>query len=76
MNPTKIGVVDEDQPAENQDDETVMIHQDFLLDPSTTVGQLLEDNGIKPVSFWRYECGESIVQQQDSGEPTRVSQTA
>ncbi|XP_014247881.1 elongation factor Ts, mitochondrial isoform X2 [Cimex lectularius] len=59
MDPSKIGKLGEDEPLEDKDSETVMIHQEFLLDPSVTVGQLVEDAQIKIVDFIRLECGEA-----------------
>lgn len=75
MNPTKVGETDVDEPAENSDDETVMIHQEFLLDPSMTVGQLIEEAGVRILDFWRYECGEQD-QSKDAAEPNKASQAA
>ncbi|KAK9510931.1 hypothetical protein O3M35_005603 [Rhynocoris fuscipes] len=73
MNPSKIGKPDEDEPDENKDDEMVMIHQDFLIDPSITVGQVLEDVGLNIIDFIRYECGEQIVENVD---PLKIKQVA
>ncbi|KAF6215122.1 hypothetical protein GE061_009871 [Apolygus lucorum] len=75
MNPSKVGVAGADEPAENVDDETVMIHQDFLLDPSTTVGQLMEASSLDVLQFWRFECGEDLKPQELSpAEPSLASQ--
>uniref|UniRef100_A0A0V0G8V0 Elongation factor Ts, mitochondrial n=1 Tax=Triatoma dimidiata TaxID=72491 RepID=A0A0V0G8V0_TRIDM len=73
MNPTKIGIHGEDEPLENKDEESVMIHQDFLIDPSITVGQLIQDVGINIVDFIRFECGEQIEEVVD---PVKVGQRA
>ena len=64
MNPNKIGVIDVDKPAENKDDEMLLVFQEYLLDPSQTVGELLINHQIQVVNFHRYECGE-LVQEQD-----------
>ncbi|KAL1124014.1 hypothetical protein AAG570_001784 [Ranatra chinensis] len=72
MNPVKIGVSGTDEPVENKDEETVMLHQDFLLDPSVTVGQLLTDMGIEIVDFVRFECGEPLNAEEEN-EPVKVS---
>lgn len=69
MNPLKLGEVGKDEPKENSDDETCMIHQEFLLDPEVTVGQVASDAGIKMVEFIRFECGESLT---DEGAATTV----
>jgi len=68
MNPSKVGVVGEDEPNENNEDETVMIHQDFLLDPSITIGELLSDTGIQINSFVRLECGEQLNTEEVESE--------
>lgn len=73
MNPAKIGVRGEDEPMENKDEESVMIYQDFLIDPSVTVEQLIEDVGINIIDFIRFECGEQI---EDVGVPVEVSQNS
>lgn len=59
MNPVKIGEKGKDEPAENKDDETCLIHQEYLLDPDTTIAEVLETNQIEIIDFQRFECGES-----------------
>lgn len=61
MNPTRIGVRDVDKPAEVKDDETCLIWQEYLLEPSMTVQEILEENGLEVVEFKRFECGEAVV---------------
>lgn len=39
--------------------EDGMLEQDFLLDPSVTVGQVAIDYGIDVLDFVRFECGET-----------------
>lgn len=39
--------------------EDGMLEQDFLLDPSVTVGQVATDYGIDVLDFVRFECGET-----------------
>lgn len=57
MNPSKIGTTD-DIPAEDSEEESVMIHQEFLLDPDQFVGEVMASAGIQPIEFLRFECGE------------------
>lgn len=59
LNPRKIGVVGIDKPAENIDDETCLIYQEFLSNPEYTVQEVLEENGVEVVDFVRFECGEA-----------------
>ncbi|XP_002733702.1 elongation factor Ts, mitochondrial-like [Saccoglossus kowalevskii] len=42
-------------------DETEMLKQEFLLDPSITVAELLQQEGVQVLDFIRYECGEEIL---------------
>lgn len=71
MNPNKIGVLGEDEPCENKDDETVMIHQEFLLDPNITVSQVISDVGIELIDFIRYECGQQMINKDE--DPVKQS---
>lgn len=58
MRPDKIGDREKDQPAENKDDETCLIYQEYLLDPEFTVGEILDEHSVKVVDFQRFQCGE------------------
>ncbi|XP_030383338.1 elongation factor Ts, mitochondrial [Scaptodrosophila lebanonensis] len=58
MKPKKIGEYDKDKPAENKDDETCLIHQEYLLDADRTVGEVLQENQVTIVDYHRFECGE------------------
>lgn len=60
MKPQKIGIIDEDKPNEKKDEETCLIHQEFLLDPDTTIGEILQEHNIKIIDFQRFECGEKV----------------
>ncbi|XP_043287705.1 elongation factor Ts, mitochondrial isoform X4 [Venturia canescens] len=60
MNPQKIGQPEIDIPAQNADDETAMIYQEYLLDPSLTVQQVLIDSQAEILDFGRFEVGENI----------------
>jgi len=52
MNPKMIA--QNDNITEGSD---VLLEQDYLLDNSKTVGELLDMEGLKVVDFVRYECG-------------------
>lgn len=58
MNPSKLGSEKYDKPAENSDDEKCLIYQDFVLDESMKIKDVLTENGIEIVEFRRFECGE------------------
>lgn len=60
MKPSKIGDIEKDLPKENKDEETVMIHQEFIMEPETPVFEILTSSGLSLVEFFRFECGEEI----------------
>ena len=60
MNPKTVGCTEEDKPAENKDDEDKLLFQEFLLDPSVSVGELLKSNGAVVNTFVRFACGEEL----------------
>nr|XP_033343009.1 elongation factor Ts, mitochondrial isoform X2 [Megalopta genalis]XP_033343010.1 elongation factor Ts, mitochondrial isoform X2 [Megalopta genalis] len=60
MNPTKIGDPAVDEPNNNVEEESVMLYQEFLLDSSMSVQQLLRDNKAEIIDFVRFEVGETI----------------
>lgn len=60
MKPVAIGDAEQDKPAENKDDETLLIFQEYILDPDVTVGEILAENKIKIVDFQRFETGEKF----------------
>lgn len=56
--PKKIGNKDSDKPAKNSDDETCLIFQEYLLDPTLTVEEVLEQNKVEIIDYIRFACGE------------------
>ncbi|KAL0099446.1 hypothetical protein PUN28_020162 [Cardiocondyla obscurior] len=58
MDPQKIGNPQVDEPHSNTDEEQCMIYQEFLLDPSLSVQQLLAESHAEIVDFARFEIGE------------------
>ncbi|XP_014674856.1 PREDICTED: elongation factor Ts, mitochondrial-like [Priapulus caudatus] len=49
------------QPFVGEDEEeTRLWHQEFLIDPQLTVGEVLVQNNLEIVDFVRFECGESL----------------
>jgi Translation elongation factor Ts len=65
MNPKSIGS-EEDTPNEDPEEETIMYHQEFLLDPTQYVGEVIVAAGIKPVEFLRFECGEGCEESEET----------
>lgn len=64
-NPLKIGNKEHDKPAKDIDDETCLIHQEYLFDTSIKVGQLLEKHQIEIVDYQRYKCGEDVASEEN-----------
>ncbi|EDW04123.1 elongation factor Ts, mitochondrial [Drosophila grimshawi] len=62
MKPLKVGEYDKDTPAENKDDETCLIHQEYLLDADKTVGEVLKEHRVNIIDYHRFECGEQTQQ--------------
>lgn len=55
------GSSDTEVSTQNEDnDEDKLLQQDFLLDNSMTVGELLCLNGVEVSHFLRYACGEEL----------------
>lgn len=68
MDPQKIGNPQVDEPHNNVDEEPCMIYQEFLLDPSLSVQQLLVETETEIIDFARFEVGENLDE-----EPTLES---
>lgn len=58
MDPKKIGTSD-DEPSPNSDDETCLIYQEYIVDDSIMVNEVLDENGVEVIDFQRFECGEN-----------------
>ncbi|KAK4879801.1 hypothetical protein RN001_007947 [Aquatica leii] len=59
MDPKKVGT-SFDKPNANPDDETCLIHQEYINDNNATVQEVLEQHGIEVIDFKRFECGEDL----------------
>ncbi|XP_043822389.1 elongation factor Ts, mitochondrial [Dromiciops gliroides] len=57
MAPLSVGSM-EDEPG--GEEETKMLAQPYLLDPSITLGQYVKPQGVSVVDFLRFECGEDL----------------
>lgn len=66
MKPARIGDKRRDEPAKDKDDETCLIYQEYLADPSYTVGEVLEANNVEVVDFQRFECGEKVKSEDEN----------
>lgn len=45
---------------DTSDEETVLLNQEFLLDPELTVREFLVQNSLEVIDFVRFECGENL----------------
>lgn len=75
MNPSRIGQPGVDEPSKNSDDETTMIHQEFLLDTSLSVQQVLLGAHAEIVDFARFEMGETANEAEESVEEAEPIKT-
>ncbi|XP_051817239.1 elongation factor Ts, mitochondrial [Antechinus flavipes] len=57
MAPLSVGSM-EDEPS--GEEETRMLAQPYLLDPSITLGQYVKPQGVSVIDFLRFECGEDL----------------
>ncbi|KAF7280375.1 elongation factor Ts, mitochondrial [Rhynchophorus ferrugineus] len=57
MAPKQIGKIT-DEPSENKEEELSLIHQEYLLDDSLKIKDVLEENKVEVIDFQRFECGE------------------
>lgn len=56
LNPKKIGDPGMDSPNPDVDSEECLIYQEFLLDPSKTVQEVLKDQQVEILEFQRFGC--------------------
>ncbi|XP_071454092.1 elongation factor Ts, mitochondrial isoform X2 [Hetaerina americana] len=71
MNPLKVGG-EGDEPAKDPEDEHCLLLQEYLLDPTTTVGHVLAENFLGVLDFTRFECGEEASEQHKIPESKAV----
>ncbi|XP_055302699.1 elongation factor Ts, mitochondrial [Sitodiplosis mosellana] len=69
-NPLKVGNKEQDKPAKDSDDETCLIFQEYVFDPTIKVGQLLEERQIEIVDYQRYKCGENVDSEENVSAAT------
>ena len=56
--------------------ESTLLEQEYLLDPTKTVGQLLKEKGNSIVTFVRYQVGEGIAKREDNFAEEVLAQAA
>lgn len=64
MNPIKVGNPKIDEPLDNIDNETIMLFQEFLFDPTVSIQQLVQNEQIEILDFVRFEMGETFENRQ------------
>ena len=69
-NPLKVGNKEQDKPSKDADDETCLIFQEYVFDPTIKVGQLLEERQIEIVDYQRYKCGERLDSEENVSAAT------
>ncbi|XP_066253774.1 elongation factor Ts, mitochondrial [Euwallacea similis] len=60
MAPKNIGK-EEDVASPNKEEESSLIRQDYLLDDTLSIKELLDLNQIEVIGFQRFACGETMV---------------
>lgn len=73
MNPTKIGNKEQDKPEADKDEETCLIFQEYIFEPTLTVGEYLEQNQITVVDYQRFRCGEKATDEQNVNAATAAN---
>jgi translation elongation factor EF-Ts len=64
MCPEAIGDPEKDEPNADPESENVLIFQEFLLDTTLTVGNILQENESKVLDYVRFECGETPQEEE------------
>ena len=57
----------DDEVSKKASDEARFVFQDFLMDESLTVGELLRQNSAEVTDFVRFGCGEVLEGEEDVG---------
>ncbi|KAL8585051.1 hypothetical protein ACOMHN_043687 [Nucella lapillus] len=55
---------EEEKKEEEEKEEERLVYQEFLLDASQSVGELLKNNGVVVNTFYRFACGEELPQDE------------
>jgi len=61
MNPHCIGSLEDETPPGDPAEETRLVFQEYMLDTTLTVQELLEECGATVLDFVRFECGEPLA---------------
>lgn len=61
MNPKRIGKLGVDEASTDADNEECLIFQEFVLDPSKTVAEILTENQVELLDFHRFGCDDEKV---------------
>jgi len=61
MNPQSIGSLEDEVPPGDPEQETRLIFQEYMLDTTLTVQEVLQQCGATVLDFVRLECGEPLA---------------
>lgn len=73
MKPSKIGSAD-DAPVPDVDEEPCLIYQEYIIDNNYLVKDILEENGLEVVDFKRFECGETLTEEDQTELTNNICQ--
>jgi elongation factor Ts len=66
MKPTAIGDMPDADNVQFSDDETRLLHQEFLMQPGLRVADFLKQHNAQLLDYIRIECGEPIENEPSS----------
>lgn len=61
MNPHSIGSLEDEAPPGDPAEEMRLIFQEYMLDTTLTVQEVLQECGASVLDFVRFECGETLT---------------
>jgi len=61
MNPQSIGSLQDEALPGDPEEETRLIFQEYMLDTTLTVQEVLDQCGASVLDFVRFECGETLA---------------
>lgn len=64
MNPHNIGSPEDEVPPGDPAEETRLIFQEYMLDTTLTVQEVLQQCGSSVLDFVRFECGETLADEE------------
>lgn len=56
------GQEEKEEQAEESVEEDLLVLQDYVFDQDLKVGDILRENNMEITKFWRFECGEELME--------------